>query len=410
MPFPFLKRKSADPITKDADGFFYPIGAGPSYILGNANNVARLNAFLHIPEVNAIFNLRARAHGNIQLKTVDLKGNPIEKSDAIIDVLHNPNYFQSKEEFFGQTNLFKDIFGDELIYLQILGIKPTGIFSLPPQNITIVNEGSGNSTGPFYLNRKLPQSIVYSYKDTDGKNYPLKTNRLLHLNDNNVQYTTDTDYLRGISKLDALTPATSNISAAYEARNVIIVNRGAIGILSNASKDGVGGSAPMNDTERKAVQKKFANYGLSKGQWQVIITNLALKWQQMAIDVDKMKLFEETREDTLKICDSYGTPYEMLSSIRNTTFDNKKEAQRQWYRDTIIPEASARIAGINKKYDTRAQGYLLVPSFDHLPIFETEKKERSAALLQTVTALTKALEVDAITLDQYKLELQKFGI
>ena len=130
----------------------------------------------------------------------------------------------------------------------------------------------------------------------------------------------------------------------------------------------------------------------------------------MAIDVDKLKLFEECREDTLKICDSYGTPFEMLSSIRNTTFDNKKEAQRQWYRDTIIPEANMRIAGMNKRFNTAEKGYRLVPKFDHLPIFETERKERAASLLMTVNALTKALEDGAITIEEYKLELKKFGI
>lgn len=392
---------------------FSVLGQGASFTYGGSNNVYRIASFTQIPEVNAIFNLRARAAGNMRIIAVDAKtGLEIDIEDDFIDLIENPNYFQSKEELFGQTTLFKDIFGDEFMYAPVpTGMKkPHGLFTIPPQSVEIEETGSSVSNGPFYLERNIPKNIVYTFRDYNGKKYILNKDNLLHLNDNNVKFTSAKDFYRGTSKLDALQPAIENIRAAYEARNVLIVNRGAIGILSNAAKDGIGGVAPMNKTEKEKVQQEFSKYGLTKNKWQVIITNLALSWQQMAIDVDKLKLFEECREDTLKICDSYGTPYEMLSSIRNTTFDNKKEAQRQWYRDTIIPEANMRIAGINRKFNTVERGYRLVPKFDHLPIFETERKERASSLLLTVNALTKALEDNAITVDQYKLELKKFGI
>ena len=414
----WFNKKSARNLTEadmeHVDGsIFSVLGQGASFSYGGSNNVYRLNSFMQIPEVNAIFNLRARAAGNMRIIAVDVKsGLEINIDDDFITLIENPNYFQSKEELFGQTTLFKDIFGDEFMYAPVpTGMKkPSGLFTIPPQAVEMEELGSSVVNGPFYLEKAIPQSIVYTYRDHNGKKYILNKDTLLHLNDNNVKFTSGKDFYRGTSKLDALQPAVENIKAAYEARNVLIVNRGAIGILSNAAKDGIGGVAPMNKIEKEKVQREFSKYGLTKNKWQVIITNLALSWQQMAIDVDKLKLFEECREDTLKICDSYGTPFEMLSSIRNTTFDNKREAQRQWYRDTIIPEANMRIAGMNKKFNTAERGYRLVPKFDHLPIFETERKERAASLLLTVNALTKALEDGSITIDQYKLELKKFGI
>jgi hypothetical protein len=385
-----------------------------TYNSSGGDDIKRLKAFLTIPEVNAIFNLRARAHGNFKIMAVDLKGNPIaDFKDPLIDIIENPNYFQSKEEFFGQTNLFRDIFGNEFINLTIpIGMsKPIGLFSLPSQNVEVVNVNSVHSgTGPFFLLKDLPESVQYKFKDTDGKVYPLRYENLLHLNDNNVVFKNNPDFLKGLSKLDALAAPLENIKVAYEARNVIIVNRGAIGILSNAARDGIGSAAPMNKFEKEKLQQEFKKYGLSKNQWQIIITNLALNWQQMSIDIDKLKLFDETREDTLKICDAYGTPYELLASIRNTTFDNKKEAKRQWYRETIIPEANARIAGINRKYKTIERGFRFLPMFDHLPIFDTEKMERARSLYFMVNSLTKALEDTAIDLDQYRKELKKYGI
>ncbi len=411
-----LFRKSKKHQEEFEDGtFFYSFDQAATYNFDGGNDIRRLMAFLTIPEVNAIFNLRARAHGNFKIMAVDLKGDIIENfQDPLADIIENPNYFQSKEEFFGQTNLFRDIFGNEFIHLTIpIGMnEPIGIFSLPSQNVKVTSLSSvhSNETGPFYLRKTLPENIQYKFKNTDNKEYLLKYENLLHLSDNNVVFNNDTDFLKGLSKLDALTSPIENIRVAYEARNVLIVNRGAIGILSNAAKDGIGSTAPMNLKEKEKLQKELRKYGLSKKQWQIIITNLALKWQQMSIDVDKLKLFEETREDTLKICDSYGTPYELLSSIRNTTFDNKKEAKRQWYRETIIPEANARIAGINRKYNTIDRGFRFIPMFDHLPIFDTEKMERARSLYFMVNSLTKALEDKAIDLDQYKKELKRYGI
>lgn len=411
--------KTVSTMAEIDSSYFYPINSSASYSPGSYNNITRLAAFTQVPEVNAIFNLRARAAGNINIGIVDKNGKEVQNGeklpeDWLIDLVMHPNYFQSKEEFFGQTTLFRDIFGNEFVYAFIpVGFtKPTGIFSLPSQNVEIKDQSAftHDSRLPFYTYAEMPGFIEYWYNDMNSKSFILNKGNLLHLNDNRVSANDLAEFYMGMSKLDALQAPIANIVAAYEARNVLIVNRGAIGILSNASKDGVGGVAPMMPKEKQLLQDEFKKYGLTKNQWQVIITNLALNWQQMAIDVDKMKLFEECKEDTLKICDSYGTPYEMLSSIRNTTFDNKKEAQRQWYRDTIIPEANARIAGINRKFKTTERGYRLIPKFDHLPIFESEKKERAQSLMYTINALTKALEDGAISIEQYKDELKKFGI
>lgn len=398
-------------IVKQEDGtFFYPVGAGKSFISGSMEDKRRLEMFLTVPELNAILNMRARAAGNMKIIIVDKDTEEeVKVSDPIADRLRNPNYFQSKEEFFGLTSLFRDIFGDEFIYMQQPGrLAPSGIFTLPPQQIHIENEGY-EKLNPFFMYRKLPSSIVYSYRNYDGKNYKLDDSKLLHLNDNNVKSNTELSFLKGNSKIDAQQAPLENILAAYEARNVLIVNRGAIGILSNASKDGIGGVAPLDVKEKAKVQQEFSKYGLTKSQWQVIITNLSLNWQQMAIDVDKLRLFEETKEDTLKLCDAYGLPPEMLSVSNGVTFANKREAQVQFYRDTVIPETGARIAGINKKWFAD-KDYELAATFEHLPIFSEELKDRARSLMLVCNALSRALDGQVITIEEYRKELKKFGI
>jgi len=128
----------------------------------------------------------------------------------------------------------------------------------------------------------------------------------------------------------------------------------------------------------------------------------------MAIDVDKLRLFEETKEDTLKVCDEFGVPPEMISN-KDATFANKREAQVQFYRDTTIPETSARIAGINKVFFGDKQ-YRLKASFEHLPIFTEELKDRGRSLMLVANALSRAMESGVIDREEYRAELRKFGI
>lgn len=282
------------------------------------------------------------------------------------------------------------------------------MFTLPP-NLVDIEKVGGTLLSPFYLYKTLPEAIVYSYRHYDGKKYELKKPSLLHLNSGSVKTIDNLSHLKGQSKIDPLQAPLENILAAYEARNVLIVNRGAIGILSNSAKDGIGGVAPLDIKEKEKVQREFSKYGLTKSQWQVIITNLSLNWQQMAIDVDKLRLFEETKEDTLKICDEYGVPFEMLSSDKGTTFANKREAQVQFYRDTVIPETNVRIAGINKAFFAD-KDYQLAATFEHLPIFSEELKDRARSLMLVCNALSRAFEQNILSIEEYRKELKKFGI
>lgn len=408
---PFRSEKST--LLGNGEPIFIQAGTGMSFSPGTIGNLDRIKAYTEIPEVNAILNLRAKCMSNMRIIAVDDTGKEITVTDDLIELLKKPNYFQSKEELFAQTSIFRDVFGNEYMYFQKpLGIKKfTGIFTLPSQGVTIKDVGGAVTTEmPFYLRKSFPGSLVYTYLDYSGIESVVPKESLLHLTDNSIKNNTALDFYTGASRLDPLKMPIANIRAAYEARNVLIENRGAIGILSNASKDGIGGVAPMNKTERDKLQERFAGYGITRGKSPVIITNLALSWSQMAVDVKKLQLFEECHEDTIKVCDAYGVQIEMLSTIRNTTFNNRAAAQAQFYRDTIIPDANIRVSGINAKFNIQERGYTLIASFNHLPIFETERKERAATLTLTVNALSKALADGAIDLPLYKQELSKLGV
>jgi len=279
------------------------------------------------------------------------------------------------------------------------------MYSISPELMDIEIK---DSRTPYWNIDKKPDTVQY-FAEWNGQKIQIPEAQLIHINQNKVDIEPD-DYLWGNSPLQALQVPIQNIRAAYEARNVLIENRGALGILSNGGTDSLGSTLPMDPKEKEKLQNEFKKYGMKKKQFQVIITNLNLRWQQMTIDADKLKLFEEVIEDTVKICDVYGVPFELLGNQKGVTFENKKTAEKQFYQNTIIPEAMEWVDSLNAKFETMNKSWEIQASFNHLPVFQDDLKDRGTSLLTTVNALSKAFMDGAITIEQYKEELIKFGI
>jgi phage portal protein BeeE len=365
--------------------------------------------FLNVPEVNAILNYRAKAKQNVKLRVVSkITGEDANSAQAgqIRNLLKYPNYFQAQKEFIRQSSLFHDIDGNEYIFaFKGENMAPTSskaLFTLPPQYIT------PKLKNPDYWFFITEPDIEYIMK-IRGKEVKLPPSNIIHLNDNKVDVK-ENNILQGSSKLEANRAAINNIIAAYEARNVFLTKRGALGILSNASKDGMGGTVPLDADEKEKLQAEFRQYGVMADQYHTIITNMALDWQQMGVDIEKLRVFEEVREDFFKLCDAYGVPKDMFAHERNSTFTNQEKAEKRFYENTIIPEMHEWIGALNAFFDTENRSWEITGDFSHLPFFQVNELDRSKTNQNVVNYLSKLLEDSAISLNEYQSELRRLGV
>lgn len=383
--------------------FFFSKGSGK-----NISEIDLLDAF-SVPEVNAILNKRASAHSNIEIQVVNKKTLELVENN-ISSLLKNPNWHQSIKEFINQTNLFHDIYGNEFIYMMFgIGIRPENskaLYSLVPEYMDI----DYKSESLYFQETEMP-NISYDYK-FDGKETKIDPEQIIHLNDNRVKITRqDETLIKGESKLSALSMPINNIISAYEARGILIRNRGALGILSNQAGDGIGSTIPIDPQDKENLQNEYKNYGISADQWQIIITSMNLKWQQMGVDVGSLKLFEEVRADTIKVAEAFNYPPELLGKegSPNIFGDNKKDSEKSWYQNSIIPEAQQRIDAMNAAFETEGKPYTIIGKFDHLPIFQKDLKDKVSSFALVTNALSKAFSDDAITLEEYQHELKRHG-
>ena len=223
------------------------------------SNEMDLLAAFSLPEVASIFNKRASAKANVKLQVVDKKTNePVDNN--LSRLLANPNFFQSTKEYINQASLFRDIYGNEYDYLFFgVGIKPENaksMTSLVPAFMDIKYK----SETLYYMD--IDPNIIYKYK-FDNTTTDIPSEQIIHMNDNRVHiHGQDQTLLKGESKLKSLMMPLINIQAAYEARGILIRNRGALGILSNDTKDGIGSTLPLDDTEKENLQSKYRQYGI----------------------------------------------------------------------------------------------------------------------------------------------------
>ena len=369
-----------------------------------------LNDYQEIPEVSAIVGMKAKAFSKMVLRIVSKKTGE-EAEDAKnyefkIRVLRNPNWFQSQKEFMMQTKTYREIWGNEYIYLNYpFGMpsrRATAMYSLPANLMTTTTP----APLPFYL--QIDPTIQYEFLWGNQK-YPIDKDNIVHLNDNRVDVNKD-NWVDGQSWLAYQRACCNNIRSAYEARGFIIDNIGVQGILTNAGTD-VAGTQLMDEGEREDLKKRLADMRYNKGKFPAIITSLALDWKKISVDNPaSLGLFEEIRNDFYKLCDAAGTPSELFGSDKGTTFENQKWAERRLYENTIIPEAEEWIGAMNSQFETENEAWEIVGSYTHLNIFQENLKERAQSVKMMTDALSIALRDGAILQPDYQHELRRMGL
>ena len=169
----------------------------------------------------------------------------------------------------------------------------------------------------------------------------------------------------------------SNIRGAYGFRNVLINKKGALGILSNNSKDSAG-AIPMTENERKRLEVEYQRqYGISDEQSQVIMTNSSLAWQSMTFPTKDLMLFEEIDSDFLAIIDAFGLNANIFSRTNGSTFENLNQGIKQAYQSTIIPEAEELAMNRSLMFGLISRGEWLELDYSHIPVLQENEKEKA---------------------------------
>lgn len=353
--------------------------AGLDYKFTYSGHASSLKALKKCAPLSAIILKKAQAFANGKTWIINKKGKSKEKESTnelakkIRALMAKPNPFQSQKEFEAQQYVYCQAFG----YSILLPIKPVGfpnsdadrLWNIPPSMVNM--ELTRKNWLLAQENKDIIKSIVIEFGE-DRSYLPVADLWIIK------------DFMPSLespifpeSRICALELQINNIMGAYESRNVLINYRGALGILSPETSSM--GMVAVNDEHKETLQNDFLRYGLKNNQWKFIISQAALKWQQMGVPTKDLMLFEEIEDDIMRICDSYGYQYELMSSVKGVTFANKMEAKKMLYQDTIIPEAENICEQWNNFFDLARYDMDMQKDFSHVPAMQDDEKKKAEA-------------------------------
>lgn len=332
----------------------------------NTNNYWHL--YNSIPELQAVINRKAKMIASGQPKLVDLDGNPYEGNHWMNELIKRPTPLMSWDNVIYMTSINYSVTNNALLYSpqRSMGSRKL-IVPIAFNNVKINPVKSGLEQ----IERDGVISGISIPKDNKGdfENYDIKDLVYIFEPDGINLYDTK-------SKLEALKYPLSNLTRQYEKRNVLLRNVFALGILSADNGDGITSMA-LDSDDIKEVREDIK----SRHQDEVIITDKALKYQNMSFPTKDLMLFEEMTADKVAIIDAFGLNTNMFGHWegKGGTFSNVEGGERQAYNSTIIPETEQFYDEINLQLGLEKDGVKVVPDFSHISVLKKDEQKQADA-------------------------------
>ena len=298
------------------------------------------NSYIFNSVVRTVIDRRAEAfiNGKWFNTLLDGKESNTAISKDFYALLNKPNGHQSSAEF--KADLFRamDIFGMAFI-LKVAPVgfnKPQGLVILPNQ---LLDYRFNWDKFPFQITTGNNLDKLKLQFTADGYSY---TKDLMPNAENVIVIRNSNTPGTNTSRLQGLQDQINKLHIANNASNDILKHHGALGILSDDSKEG-SISTPMTQRDTEAIQADYQNYGIGYDKWKLMITNKAIKYTPITLPIKDLMLNEATRDATRQICDALGYPIDLLGfedgAKLSSTGGKMGEAKKMLYQDFIIPQA-----------------------------------------------------------------------
>lgn len=337
--------------------------------------------------ISSIINKKATSYagGELFVKRSSTDKNVRGKYKEWEQLFANPNETQTGRQFFNQLYTYVAINGWSIVlkvYPYGFKDRPAKLYNIPFWFLEI--DGAYYNQYMFNYDALLDNLYFCGY---DGKRTKLNREDVILITDDTGAYDERTWLPK--SRICLLQYPITTWLSAVEAEVTMIQKRGAIGIISPESSADSNGAHILKDSDKEAMQMDFQRYGLSRNQWQQIITNKPIKYQSMTFATKDLLLQESQIGGVKYMCDGYNYPFILLAESDQSTYNNVATADRKLYQDSIIPEANAideqLVAGLTKDI-------YIVHDYCHVPALQAAKKEEA--------------ERESVYLDVYKKEYE----
>ena len=358
------------------------------------------------PHLKAVIDRKAMMKANgqwchfrmVKDKTGRMVREKVENS-KFVKKLDHPNFLQDGTAFGLQSSILQGVYGNNIIYAPK---GPSGLpmtmFNLPTPFISI--ERTGKLFKQIEISGVIEKYILNNLHNGNKEDYDPKD--IVHFKDPHPL-----DPVIGLSKLEALMMAISNMRLSYGFRNRIMSSNAMLGILSSETPGANGMAATPLDTAQQLLisEGMGRSFGMQDGKADILQTEASVKWQPMSYPTKQLMLFEEIDEDFKLVIDTYGLNVNIFSISKSSTYENLRNGIILAYEDTIIPEGKAEGLKWTQYFGLDGQTEWIERNYDHLTILDLDDSETvknradaAAILLGAGVPIERVAEVTGLDL------------
>lgn len=300
---------------------------------GYAGNVVGYRAVRMVAEAAASVPLLLHVDG----KEVD--------EHPLLSLLHRPNAAQSGRELFENLYAFLMVAGNAYAELVVLDDTPRELFALRPDRMAVVPSKAG-----------WPESFEYS---VGGQSVRMPRENVLH-----VKMFNPTDDYYGLAPMEAAARSTDTHNSASSWNKAMLDNAARpSGALVFAAGDGTLTSEQFDrlKTELESTYQGAANAG------RPMILEGGLDWKEMGFSPKDMEFIEAKNIAAREIALAFGVPPMLLGIPGDNTYANYAEANRSFWRQTVVPLVGRMADGVAQLLQPYEKGALrLLPDLDQV--------------------------------------------
>lgn len=343
-------------------------------------------------------------NGNFLLKK-QRDDSVVWNNKQINKFLTRPNSLYTFNEFVAMHFAYKFLTGNSYIRAAVpsslssmgkLWERCDDYWVLPANCVNVVPV----SPTPLFSSARKEEMIESYQLSYGGIVERFKPENILHVKELNVN--SDMNLLEGRSRLISQIKPISNLIAVYEARNIIYLKRGALGIIVSRKKD-EGGSVALEDKEKEELRKEYERtYGLGKDQSTVAILKSDVDFIKTSMSIQELEPFEETLLDAVSIAGAFSIPSQLIPRKDNSTYNNQLSSERGVYNNIIIPEAKAFVRDLTHFLELDKSNLYLDVDYSEVDALQAGYKERQQTRsIMTTTCKTEFMS-GIITLNDWR--------
>jgi hypothetical protein len=353
---------------------------------GFNDNGKYLELYFKNPVLNTIVNLRAELYSQMKIQHIDKNDKVIENS-PYVDLLYNPNYFQSKEDFFYQQMVFLSTAGNDYMYQKkaFANELPKAIYNLIPTEIDLNNTHKLNKFLVTKQDIKAFNERKIKY-NLDGQTYDLYLSDIIPLYDlaNGLENNT---FMQSPSRVKAIYKVLCNIDENLASKNINLK----MSQKYLSKNESTGNEAQIQTSDRNSIENALDRKSL-------IVTNANVNVQHLVSDMKKLFLDEQFADDANKCLLAFGLNKDVLNYYaKDSTFENQEKGVIKYIQNSLQSTADNTMNSLSSQWGLFEKGERLKASFDHLAVMQSIVIDKINSFKAMQEAIKLGLENGTVT-------------